>query len=267
MEPQTPHSPESTFILAMAQMKVIGGDLRGNLLRAAKMTADAAAAGADVIVLPEAMDAGWTHHSTAELAGEIPDGESCEYLAGLAEEHAIYLCAGITERDGDAIYNSAVLFDRRGQLRIHHRKINELDFARRVYSAGESTAVCATEFGKVGVMICADAFIEGLTISRQLGKDGARLVLSPCAWAVPDDHDNEADPYGQLWIDSYKPVAREHGLWIAGVSNVGKIRSGEWAGRHCIGSSMLVNPDGEVLARAPYGRDAEALVLTEIPRE
>jgi len=259
---------EQTLLLAMAQMRVSGGDLRGNLLRAARAVAEAAAAGADLIVLPEAMDLGWTHHSAKELAEPIPDGATCEFLAGLAADHAIYLCAGITERDGNAIFNSAVLIDRQGQLLIKHRKINELDFARQTYATGcgSDVQVCATEFGKVGVMICADAFADGLAISRALGKLGARLILSPCAWAVPPDHDNVAAPYGQLWTDSYAPVAREFSLWIAGVSNVGKLRSGDWAGHHCIGSSMLVGPDGEVVARAPYGAGAEHLALVEILR-
>lgn len=254
------------MLIAMAQMRVIGGDLRANLLRAARAVEEAAAAGADVIVLPEAMDLGWTHHSAAQLAEPVPDGATFEFLSGLAADHAIYLCAGITERDGDALYNCAVLLDRDGRLLIKHRKINELEFARKAYQTGEETQVCATEFGKLGVMICADAFADDLHVSRQLGRQGARLILSPCAWAVPADYDNEAVPYGQLWIDSYAPVAEEFGLWIAGVSCVGKLRSGEWAGNHCIGSSMLVGPDGKIIARAPYGRHAESLTLVEIPR-
>lgn len=256
-----------TLLLAMAQMRVSGGDLRSNLLRAARMTAQAAAGGADIIVLPEAMDLGWTHHSAPVLAEAVPGGSTFDYLSDLAADNAIYLCGGITERDGDDIYNSAVLIDRGGQLLSKHRKINELDFAKQIYSTGSGTQVCATEFGKVGVMICADAFIDGHGISRELGKLGARLILSPCAWAVPPDHDNQTDPYGQLWIDSYAPVARAFSLWIAGVSNVGTIRSGEWAGHHCIGSSMLVGPGGDILSRAPYGRDAESLTFVELPRE
>ena len=129
----------------MAQMRVIGGDLRGNLLRAAKMTADAAAAGADIIVLPEAMDLGWTHHSATELAEPIPDGETFEYLADLAEDHAIYICAGVTEKEGDVIYNTAVLIDRQGKLLTRHRKINELGFAKKTYPIGDITRICATE--------------------------------------------------------------------------------------------------------------------------
>ena len=254
------------MILAMAQMRVIGGDLRSNLLRAASMTAEGAAGGADLIVFPEAMDAGWTHHSAPELAEPIPDGSTFEYLADLAEDHAIHICAGLTEKDGAHIYNSAVLIDRSGKLLLKHRKVNELDFAKKIYATGGGVQVRATEFGKIGVMICADAFVEGHTISRELGEKGARLIVSPCAWAVPDDHDNDASPYGQLWIDSYAPVAKEFGLWIAGVSNVGKIRSGDWAGHHCIGSSMLVGPGGGIVARARFGRDAQSLTLVEIPR-
>ena len=265
MESPIPPS-EPTMITALAQMRVIGGDLRGNLLNAASMIAEAASAGADIVLLPEAMDCGWAHHSAAELAGPVPDGETFGYLSGLAEDHAIYICAGITEREGERIYNSAVLIDRAGKLKIRHRKINELDFAQRTYCVGERTQVCSTEFGKIGIMICADAFIGGHTISRELGSRGARLILSPCAWAVPADHDNEAQPYGQLWIDSYAPVAREFSMWIAGVSNVGRIRSGDWAGRDCIGSSMLVDPTGEIAARAPYGRDASGITYAEIPR-
>ena len=53
-------------------------------------------------------------------------------------------------------------------------------------------------------MICADAFADGLVISRTLGQMGATLILSPCAWAVPPDFNQ---PSGQLWRDSYAPPA------------------------------------------------------------
>ncbi|MFT5109108.1 MAG: putative amidohydrolase [Verrucomicrobiales bacterium] len=246
-------------------MRVIGGDPRSNLLRAARMTTEAAAGGADIIVFPEAMDLGWTHHSASELAEPIPDGSTFEYLADLAEENAIYLCAGITERDGDHIYNCAVLIDRTGKLLIKHRKINELQFAQKIYTPGDAPPrVCATEFGLIGVMICADALIGENTISHELGGQHARFVLSPCAWAIPPDHDEDAATYSEQWIDAYLPIAKRYELWIAAVSNVGKIRSSEWAGHHCIGSSMLASPDGNLRTILPFGRDAEAIELIDI---
>ena len=113
-------------------------------------------------------------------------------------------------------------------------------------------------------MICADAFAPGEVISRALALMGAQLIVSPCAWAVPADHDQTREPYGALWRDCYGRVAREHGVWIAGASNVGPVTAGAWAGRKCIGCSLVVGPDGEPVATGPYGENADALLVVEI---
>ena len=254
-----------TFTLAMGQMRVVGGEVAGNLGRASLAVREAVAGGAKVIVLPEVLDCGWCDESAREHAGSIPGGSSFEILARTAAEHAIYLCAGLTEREGDRIFNSAVLLGSDGSLLLKHRKVNELEFAKEIYStAHEATAVCKTELGNLGLMICADAFIAGEVLTRSLAGLGAQLILSPCAWAVPPDHDQKKEPYGDLWRDVYGRVARETGIWIAGASNVGTIRHGEWSGHHCIGCSMLVGPDGEVRASGSYGMDAEAVVLADV---
>jgi predicted amidohydrolase len=88
---------------------------------------------------------------------------------------------------------------------------------------------------------------------------GAQVLLSPSSWAVPPEHDNHKEPYGQLWLDNYRPVAREFRLWIAGVSNVGWITAGPWQGRKCIGCSLVVGPSGRVVLQGPYGPDAESI--------
>ena len=95
------------------------------------MVSEAAAEGADIIVFPETIDAGWTHHSAFELAEPVPDGSTFEYLADLAQDNAIYLCAGITERDGDSIHNTAVLINRNGNLIAKHRKAKVLPSRRK----------------------------------------------------------------------------------------------------------------------------------------
>ena len=93
---------------------------------------------------------------------------------------------------------------------------------------------------------------------------GADLILSPCAWAVPADHDNRKEPYGQLWRDNYGPVARDFRLWIAGASNVGWITAGPWQGRKCIGCSLVVDPSGKPVLEGPYGPDAETILNVDI---
>lgn len=250
--------------VALAQMLVEPGEKQSNLERAESWIAQAARAGAEVVVLPEAMPLGWTHPSARRLADEIPAGESCTRLCRAARQHRVLICAGIVERAGEKIFNAAVLVDPAGRVLIHHRKIHELDLAHDLYARGDRLSVAVTNFGRVGVMICADGFAPAQSISRTLGMMGAQVILSPCAWAVPPDYDNEREPYGQLWLDNYGPVAREFGLSIVGVSNVGPITAGPWLGRQCIGNSLVVGPDGREVRRGPYGERAEALLIQEV---
>lgn len=254
----------SVFKLAIAQMPVSSGRPHENLRRAVEFIARAANAGAEVVLLPEALDCGWCHSSARTLAGTIPEGDPCGRLREAAMEHRIYVCAGLVERAGDDLFNSAVLLSPEGEVLLHHRKINELAMAHELYACGDRLGVAHTPLGVIGLMICADGFAPGQVIGRALGMMGAQLILSPCAWAVPPDHDNVKEPYGRLWLDNYGAVARDFQLWIAGASNVGFVSEGEWAGHPCIGCSLVINPDGEQALRGPYGSDASALLLTDI---
>ncbi|MBL9213329.1 MAG: carbon-nitrogen hydrolase family protein [Opitutaceae bacterium] len=255
------------FKLALAQMRVEGGAKEANLARAATFVADAASAGAQVVLLPETLNLGWTHASARTAQEEIPGGETSEWLRALAQRHGVYLCAGLVESAGDLRFNAAVLFDPQGRLLLHHRKLNELDIAHALYANGDRLGVAHTPLGTLGVMICADAFARGHVVSRTLGLMGAQIILSPCAWAVPADHDNARLPYGWRWLESYCPVARDFQLWIAGCSNVGWINDGPWRGRKCIGNSLVVNPRGEPVLHGPHGVDAEALLLIDVALE
>jgi len=99
-----------------------------------------------------------------------------------------------------------------------------------------------------------------------LGAMGARLILSPCAWAVESDHDNEDEPYGRdVWEPAYTILAEKRSLATVGVSNVGPLEAGPWKGRYCIGSSLAMGSDGTVLARAPYGVEAETMLAVDVP--
>ncbi len=252
------------FKLALIQMRVEGGAKEANLARAERFISEAAAAGAQCVLLPEALNLGWTHGSALTHADEIPDGETCTRLRGAAQRHAVHVCAGLVERAGELRFNSAVLIDPAGAVQIHHRKLNELDFARALYAGGDRLRVAHTPFGPIGVMICADGFAPGQVVSRTLGLMGAKVILSPCAWAVPASHDNVREPYGRIWLDNYSPVARDFRLWIAGCSNVGLINDGPWRGRNCIGCSLVMGPEGEPVLRGPYGVGAETILYVDV---
>jgi predicted amidohydrolase len=254
--------PSATVRIAMAQMLVVCGEREANLERATRMIERAAAERADVVVLPECSDLGWTWPGARTGAQPIP-GPASDCLADAARRSSIHVVAGLTERSGERIYNTAVLISPAGEILLRHRKINELDIARDLYSTGESLAAAATGLGMVGISICADNFPESLCFGQALGRMGARLLLSPCAWAVDADHDNTAAPYGDLWLGAYRTLTREQPMTVVGVSNVGWLTGGPWKGRKCIGCSIAMGPGGELLAMGPYGDSAEALILVE----
>ncbi|MBX3178078.1 MAG: carbon-nitrogen hydrolase family protein [Candidatus Hydrogenedentes bacterium] len=244
--------------VGMGQMLVEGGRPEANLLRAESVVGEAVAADCDVVVLPECLDLGWTHPSARTLAEPIP-GPRADELCRVARDHRIHVCAGLTERDGERIYNAAVLIDDRGRILLKHRKITILSIARDLYAVGDRLGVVDTPFGRAGVLICADNFPESLELGQSLCRMGANLILSPCAWAVPPEHDNEADPYGSLWRDAYGKLAGDRGVAVVGVSSVGMIEAGPWTGYRCIGCSLAVARGGVEALQAPYGAEAAGL--------
>lgn len=250
--------------IGMGQILVEGGQPEANLGRAVAMVGRAAEAGCGIVVLPECLDVGWTHPSARELALPIPGARS-EALAAAARSHAVHVVAGLTERAGDRIYNSAVLIAPDGEILLKHRKINELDVGRDLYSVGESLGVARTPLGTIAVSVCADNFPDTLVFAHAQARMGAQLLLSPTAWAVDADHDDATDRYGALWETAYTSLARLFDMAVVGVSNVGRLTAGPWAGRKCIGCSLAVAPGGTILARGPYGEDAEALTVVDVP--
>ena len=250
--------------IGMAQMLVEGGRPDNNLTRAIDMIAEAGDRDCDVVVLPECLNYGWTHPSARGTAPPIP-GPQSDRLIRAAMDAKLWVAAGLVEADANQLYNAAVLISPQGNIVLKHRKINELDIAEDLYCLGTSLAVAKTPVGILGINICADNFPDSLELAGAMGRMGCELLLSPCAWAVDADHDNECEPYGGLWIDSYTQLARERRLTVIGVSNVGWLEAGPWKGRKCIGCSLAVGPGGQILAQGPYGVEAQQLLIVDSP--
>jgi len=219
----------------------------------------------DIIVLPECLDVGWTYPQARQEARPVP-GEYSAVLAAEATRQNMYVVAGLTERaETGAVYNTAVLISPQGSVVSRHRKINELSIAHHLYDTGDRLSVAQTSKGVIGLSVCADNYPTSLVFGHSLGRMGAQMLLSPCAWAVDGDHDNVANPYGGMWLEAYTTLARLYGMAVVGVSCVGWMNEGPWKGRKCIGNSLAVGPEGEVLARGPYGETAEAVLVAEVP--
>lgn len=257
-------NPPKKFILALVQMTVVGGNREANLKHAKEMIEEAVANNADVILLPEAMDLGWTDPSALTEAQPIPGGQTSQLLMSLAKKHGVFICSGLIEKDGNKVYNSAIIVDPSGKIILTHRKINELDIGHPYYALGNKLNVCQTPLGAIGLLICADANTQNHVLTRSLAFMGADVILSPSSWAVPPDHDNNKDPYGSLWENAYMPVAKDFAVWIASSSNVGKMTAGPWKNWNGIGCSLVIDSKGEIALKGPYGADADTILYVDV---
>jgi predicted amidohydrolase len=176
----------------------------------------------------------------------------------------VFVVSGLVERAGSRLYNAAVLIDPRGQIVLHHRKINELDIAHDLYAIGDRLAVVHTDVGTLGISICADNFPNSLAIGHVLARMGAQLLLSPSAWAVDADHDNQAEPYGERWRRAFGELGKLYDLPVVAASNVGWLTDGPWKGRKAIGCSLATDHRGQIVAEGPYGESAEALIVVDV---
>jgi len=248
--------------IGLAQTLVIPGDVRGNLTRAAELVDEAVRNNCDIVVLPECMDVGWTDTRAHELAQPIP-GSTSDFLCAMARKNSILIASGLTERDGEQVYNSAILIGRDGEILARHRKINELEFARKIYGVGKELKVVDTEFGLVALNICADNYVDSLALADAQASMGARLLLSPSSWAVPAGHDDEATPYVE-WQLPYRLIGERHNIPVIGVSNVGPVETGEWSGWSCIGRSLATDASGNIVSWGSYGSLASELKVVQL---
>ncbi|MBK5293091.1 MAG: carbon-nitrogen hydrolase family protein [Acidobacteriia bacterium] len=133
--------------------------------------------GTDVILLPEGITVVGTGKTYAEVAETIP-GPTTGKLGAMAKRKNAYIAGGILEREGIAIYNTAVLLDRQGQLVGKYRKVylprEEIEGG---LTPGNDYPVFDTDFGRVGMMICWD--LQYADPARALARRGAELLLVP----------------------------------------------------------------------------------------
>ena len=175
---------------------------------------------ADVILLPEAVTQFGTGKSFVEAAQPVP-GQATDTLGKLARARNAYVVAGVIEREGAAIYNTAVLIDRAGNLAGKYRKVHlPRQEVEGGITPGNDYPVFRTDFGTVGIMVCYDVFFADP--ARALTLKGAEVILMPIEGGV--------EPLGRA-----RAIENRVFLAAAGSTNY---------------PTYILDPDGEVLAQA-----------------
>lgn len=233
--------------LAICQILAIDSDREGNFRRMEDALMDAAAQHAQIAVFPESSILGWENPEAHRLAEPIP-GKDSDRIAALARKYGMMIAIGLDERDGDKLYDSAILVDKTGKLLWKHRKINVLpELMTPPYSQGrpEDIGVVETEFGRIAVLICADTFTDALF--ERLKAQKPDLLLVPYGWAATNDKWPEHSKELEALVSRR---AAELKCPMAGVDLVGEMTHGPWTGWTYGGSSFVADGTGRIVLTA-----------------
>ncbi len=148
-----------------------------NLRQFAKLIDQAAAGHADIVCLPEGATMVGTGLNYVSASEPIP-GPTTNFLGEVAKKHHMYIVAGMLEKDGETVYNCAVLIDRNGEVAGKYHKVSlPREEIEGGVTPGKALPVFETDFGKIGMMICWDVtFPEA---ARTLAFKGAEVIFLP----------------------------------------------------------------------------------------
>lgn len=227
-------------------------DVTANLAKARELVAEAAARGAELVLLPE---------NFAFMAGDVEkrahaealDGEGpiVTFLRDTARAHKLTLVGGgMPERSPDAArpFNTCAVFSPAGELVAAYRKIHLFDVdvpngrsyrESEATTAGDAPLTVDVRDVSVGLSVCYDLRFPELY--RKLTVAGARVLLVPAAFTLQTGKDH--------WIALLRARAIENQAFV--------VAAGQWGthsgGRATFGKSVVIDPWGEVIAQASEG--------------
>jgi N-carbamoylputrescine amidase len=241
-----------------------------NLRAAVAKVAEAAAAGAQLVCLPELFRSLYFAQredaALFDLAEPVP-GPSTEALGQAARQAGVVVIAPVFERRAAGLYhNSAAVIDADGRLLGLYRKMHIPDdpayYEKFYFTPGDlGFRAFDTRVGRIGTLVCWDQWYpEG---ARLTALQGASILFYPTAigW-----HPRERTAQGATQLDAWRTIQRSHaianGCYVAAVNRVGHERPAGGDGIEFWGSSFLADPFGTIVTEAP--RDREAILVGEV---
>jgi predicted amidohydrolase len=222
--------------VAVAQLEPKLGEKERNLEAILARLEEAAAAGAELLVLPECAIPGYMWDSVEEalpFAEEIP-GPSTETLEEACRSLGMHGVCGLIERVGDVIHNAAVLVGPDGLVGTYRKTHLPYLGVDRFVVAGDELAVHETPIGRIGIEICYDLRFPEAT--RTLALRGADLIAHPTNFPMAARVQTELITVAR---------AAENRVFLLTANRVGKERWAEFCGW-----SQIVDPYGRRLAEA-----------------
>lgn len=244
---------DSLITVASCQVALVIGDVEANRRSLRLAIAQAADAGAHVVVLPELANTGYMFSDIDELraVAESVDGATVEEWVALAKQHDLIIVGGFAEADESLeapgvgrVYNSAVLVDSSG-VRACYRKAHlwNTEKAGLFTPGSDIPPVVDTALGRIGVMVCYD--LEFPEWIRAVALPGAELLCCPVNWPL------YPAPAGERPIEVVKvqAAAATNRMFVAIADRTGSERGQDW-----LGGSVIVDADGFPLTTLNLGK-------------
>jgi predicted amidohydrolase len=240
--------------VAAAQISCVLGDRAANLGKLRDFASRAKRSGAELVVFPEMIDTGYSmptikQHAAAWKEGAVPE------LQKIASELGLGIVCGISDRDGESIYNAQVFIDASGEIIAKYRKTHLVTAApldeRSCFSPGDEFVSCKIDEFNVGLTICYD--LRFPEVCRTLAVEHkVNLFVTSSAWpSVRMDH---------LQI-LMRARAIENQCYLILANRVGTDD-----GVTFCGSSAIIDPSGAIVASASVDREEllEAEILEDV---
>ncbi len=239
-----------TAAFRIAALQVVATPVvQENLDQAELLLAEAARAGAQVAALPEYFAIMGLTDTDKVAVREAPgDGPIQAFLADAAQRHGLWVVGGtvpLTSADPRRVRNTCLVFDPQGMQRARYDKIHLFGFHRGAdqfeesdtIEAGDRVVAFDTPMGRWGLSVCYDLRFPELY--RAMAQPD--LIFAPAAFTQTT---------GQVhWELLLRARAIENLAYVIAPGQGGRHASG----RETFGSTMIVDPWGEVLACLPKG--------------
>ncbi|MBD3619296.1 MAG: carbon-nitrogen hydrolase family protein [Chromatiales bacterium] len=239
-------------LVAAIQM-ASGPNLQANLAEAERLIAEAAKAGARLVVLPENFALmGMSEKDVLKIREDDGGGPLQAFLAAQARQHGIWLVGGtipLRVTDSDRVRSACLLFDDQGKRVARYDKIHLFDVTLEesgesynesaTFQHGSEIVVVDTPVGKLGLAVCYDLRFPELF--RGMLDRGVEIVALPAAFTAITGKAH--------WESLIRARAIENLIYMVTAAQGGYHVSG----RETYGDSMVVDPWGTVLNRLPRG--------------
>lgn len=235
------NEPTSLVRVAVVQFDPqVGTQNRSSNLQASlSLALEAVNNGANLIVLPELANTGYlfrNRQDAFEHAEFIPDGPSVRAWTDFVRDHWVYLAAGLAEREGMQLFDTAVLLGPEGLIG-KYRKAHLWNKEKLWFSPGDlGFPVFETPIGRIGLLICWDIWFP--EVPRILTQQGADIICSLNNWVwTPPPLFDEA---GKC-MASYLTITAAHvnNVFIAAANRIGEEQDARY-----LGCSLIAGTNG-----------------------